>query len=316
MLERFDLEKALEAIQKYGVTFTYVPPPIILIIGKHPLVDKYDLSTLKVLHSGAAPLTKELTESVWDRLKIPVKQGYGLSEASPITHSQTPDEWAKYIGSVGKLFPNMEAKIVDEDGKEVAEGEAGELWIKGPNVFLGYLNNPERTKAAFSSCGYFKTGDIFSRDKWGNYYCVDRLKELIKYSTSTPLTSTCSPCHRRLKLTILDLQEGFPVPPAELEGLLISHKDVADVCVIGVDDKEQATEVPRAYIVLSQGVSPSEDKARELAEWMAEKVAPHKKLRGGIRFVDQVPKSPSGKILRRLLRDQVKKEERAAGAKL
>ncbi|KAK1769742.1 hypothetical protein QBC33DRAFT_531838 [Phialemonium atrogriseum] len=291
LMEKFDLEKALQTIQNYGLTFMYIPPPIVLAFGKHPLVDKYDLSTLKVLHSAAAPLTRELTEAVWERLKIPVKQGFGLSETSPICHIQSPDEWAKYIGSVGKLVPNMEAKIVDEDGNEVAEGEPGELWLKGPNVFQGYLNNPERTREAFSPCGYFKTGDIFSRDKWGNYYCVDRLKELIKY-------------------------KGFPVPPAELEGLLITHKDVADVCVIGVEDKELATEVPRAYVVLSQGVEASEEKAKELAEWMAKKVAPHKKLRGGIRFVDQVPKSPSGKILRRILRDQVRKEERAAGPKL
>ena len=313
LMEKFDLEKALQTIQNYGLTFMYIPPPIVLAFGKHPLVDKYDLSTLKVLHSAAAPLTRELTEAVWERLKIPVKQGFGLSETSPICHIQSPDEWAKYIGSVGKLVPNMEAQIVDEDGNEVAEGEPGELWLKGPNVFQGYLNNPERTREAFSPCGYFKTGDIFSRDKWGNYYCVDRLKELIKYSSSSPFASfihTPAP-----ELTTSPL-EGFPVPPAELEGLLITHKDVADVCVIGVDDKELATEVPRAYVVLSQGVEASEEKAKELAEWMAKKVAPHKKLRGGIRFVDQVPKSPSGKILRRILRDQVRKEERAAGPKL
>ncbi|KAK0731111.1 hypothetical protein B0H67DRAFT_473886 [Lasiosphaeris hirsuta] len=291
VLERFDLKKVLQTIQNYGITFMYIPPPVVLAFSKHPLVDKYDLTSLKVLHSGAAPLARELTEAVWNRLKIPVKQGFGLSETSPVVHCQTVNEWAKFMGSVGKLFPNMEAKVVDEDGKEVADDEAGELWVKGPNVFKGYHNNQERTNAAFSPDGYFKTGDVFRRDKWGNYYCVDRLKELIKYN-------------------------GFPVPPAELEGILISHADVADACVIGVDDPSLATEVPRAYLVLRQGVAASDRKARELIEWMATQVAPHKKLRGGIRFVDQVPKSPSGKILRRLVREQAKEDNRVEGAKL
>ncbi|KAK0656753.1 hypothetical protein B0T16DRAFT_44595 [Cercophora newfieldiana] len=286
-MARFDMEKLLQAIQAYRITVTYVPPPIILAFGKHPLVDKYDLTSLKVLHSGAAPLTRELTETVWNRLKIPVKQGFGLSETSPVTHCQRVEDWAKFMGSVGKLYPNMEAKIVDESGQEVAEDEAGELWVKGPNVFKGYLNNPERTREAFSPDGYFMTGDIVRRDKHGNYYCVDRLKELIKY-------------------------KGFPVPPAELEGVLVGHPDVADACVIGIDDPSQATEVPRAYVVLRQGVAASEAKARELGDWVSTRVAPHKKLRGGIRFVDQVPKSASGKILRRLMRDQVRKESRAA----
>ncbi|KAK4116440.1 acetyl-CoA synthetase-like protein [Canariomyces notabilis] len=184
VLERFDMDKALQAIEKYGITFAYVPPPIILAFGKHPAVDSYDLSSLKVLHSGAAPLTRELTDAVWNRLKVPVKQGYGLSETSAVVCCQVVDEWAKFMGSVGKLMPNMETKLVGEDGKEVAKGEPGELWLKGPNVFSGYFENPEATKAAFSPDGFFKTGDVFRRDQHGNYYCVDRLKELIKYSKS------------------------------------------------------------------------------------------------------------------------------------
>ncbi|GAB1310391.1 4-coumarate-CoA ligase [Madurella fahalii] len=291
VLERFDLEKALQAIEKYRITFTYVPPPVILAFGKHPAVDGYDLSSLKVLHSGAAPLTKELTEAVWNRLKMPVKQGFGLSETSAVVCCQVVDEWAKFMGSVGKLMPNMEARIVGDDGKDVPEGEPGELWLKGPNVFPGYFKNPERTKEAFSRDGFFKTGDVFRRDKHGNFYCVDRLKELIKYN-------------------------GYPVPPAELEGILVGHKEVADACVIGVDEPTHATEVPRAYVVLREGIEASDAKAQELAEWVATQVAPHKKLRGGIRFVDQIPKSPSGKVLRRVMREQAKKEQRALGAKL
>ena len=182
VLERFDLEAALRTIQSHGCTFAYVPPPIVLAFGKHPLVDGYDLSTLKILHSGAAPLTKELTEAVWKRLGVPVKQGFGLSETGSVTHVQSWDEWGKHMGSVGKLVPNMEARIVAEDGQDVEDGEPGELWLRGPNIFLGYYKQPERTAEAFAEGGWFKTGDVFRRDKWGNYYCVDRLKELIKYS--------------------------------------------------------------------------------------------------------------------------------------
>lgn len=184
LLERFEMEEALRTIEKYRCTFAYVPPPIILAFGKHPAVDGYDLSSLKMLHSGAAPLTRELTEAVWKRLGVPVKQGFGLSESGSVTHVQSWDEWGKFMGSVGKLVPNMEARIVDEEGEVVKDGEAGELWLKGPNIFVGYYKQPEKTGEALTSDGWFKTGDVFRRDKYGNYFCVDRLKELIKYSKS------------------------------------------------------------------------------------------------------------------------------------
>lgn len=188
IMSRFDLEKACRIIQDFKITFAYVPPPIVLALGKSPVVDKYDLTSLKMVHSGAAPLTTELMELFWHRLKLPVKQGYGLSETSPVTHAQMPDEWFKFMGSVGKLVPNMESMIVDAEGNEVALGEEGELWLRGPNVFGGYFQNEEKTAEAFSPDGWFRTGDIFKMDKHGNYYCVDRLKELIKYSKSRPRT--------------------------------------------------------------------------------------------------------------------------------
>jgi acyl-CoA synthetase (AMP-forming)/AMP-acid ligase II len=125
VLERFDMVKVLETIQRYGITFAYVPPPVVLAFSKHPAVGDYDLTSLKVLHSGAAPLTRELTEAVWDRLRVPVKQGFGLSETSAVVCCQVVDEWGKFMGSVGKLMPNMEARIVGEDGREVGEGEVG-----------------------------------------------------------------------------------------------------------------------------------------------------------------------------------------------
>ena len=168
--------------------------------------------------------------------------------------------------------------------KELPVGETGELWIKGPNVFKGYHNNPEGTKNALTEDGYFKTGDVGHQDENGNFYITDRVKELIKY-------------------------KGFQVPPAELEGLLISHPMVDDVAVIGLYNRDQATEVPRAYIVPKSGVEGSPKTANEIMQWLHAKVASHKKLRGGLRFVDEIPKSASGKILRRLLRFKAQEEE-------
>ncbi|KAK8083295.1 hypothetical protein PG996_002076 [Apiospora saccharicola] len=290
-LPKFELEKACKLIQDYQVTFAYVPPPIILGFAKHPIIDKYDMSSLKWLNSGAAPLTAELVDAVWERLTVPTKQGYGLSETAPVTHMQSVLEWAKFKGSVGPLMANMEAKIVDLDGKEMSIGQDGEIWVKGPNVFQGYLNRPELAKETFSECGFFKTGDIGHSDAKGNFYITDRLKELIKY-------------------------KGFQVAPAELEGLLLGHSEIADACVIPAFDKERSEEVPRAYVVVKAGVPQTDEKAKELIDWVAGKVAPHKQLRGGIRFIEKVPKNPSGKILRRVLKEQAKKEDRAEGPKL
>lgn len=168
--------------------------------------------------------------------------------------------------------------------KELPVGETGELWIKGPNVFKGYHNNPEGTKNALTEDGYFKTGDVGHQDEHGNFYITDRIKELIKY-------------------------KGFQVPPAELEGLLISHRKVNDVAVIGIYNKDQATEVPRAYIVPKPGVEGSLKTAHDITQWLQARVANHKRLRGGVRFVDEVPKSASGKILRRLLKIKAQEED-------
>ena len=174
---------------------------------------------------------------------------------------------------------------------EVPAGKTGELWIKGPNIFLGYLNNPEATRNVLTSDGFFKTGDIGHVDEEGNFYITDRVKELIKY-------------------------KGFQVAPAELEGLLINHPAINDVAVIGVYDAAQATEVPRAYVVLKVDAEKGVKTANNITQWVQAKVARHKWLRGGVSFVDEIPKSPSGKILRRVLKDEVKKEEDCGEAKL
>ncbi|KAF2098599.1 4-coumarate-CoA ligase-like protein [Rhizodiscina lignyota] len=280
---KFDIERFCQLVQEHKVSFVYLVPPIVLALAKHPVVEKYDLSSIKMLNCGAAPMTRELQESLYERLGLKVKQGYGLTETSPTTHTQEWEDWRVHIGSVGKLVANQTAKYVSPEGEEVPIGETGELWIKGPNIFKGYLNNPEATANALTPDGFFKTGDIGFQDKEGNMYITERLKELIKY-------------------------KGFQVPPAELEGLLVDHPSITDAAVIGVYDTEQATELPRAYCVLKKGVEQSDKTANEIASWVAGKVAPHKRLRGGIMFIDEVPKSASGKILRRVLKDKAKSE--------
>ena len=174
---------------------------------------------------------------------------------------------------------------MDPDEREVAVGEAGEIWLKGPNVFKGYLNNAAGTANAFSSDGYFKTGDIGYVDEKGNFYITDRVKELIKY-------------------------KGFQVAPAELEGVLSGHLKVNDVAVLGLYDATQATEIPRAYIVPAPGVQRSRETEQEIADWLAARVASHKRLRAGVRFVDEIPKTASGKILRRVLKQKAMQEEK------
>ncbi|KAJ9645322.1 hypothetical protein H2199_003328 [Coniosporium tulheliwenetii] len=266
VMRKFDIESFCRIIQDHRITFAYVVPPVVLLLSKHPI----------------------LVEALYARLKIPVKQGYGLSETSPTTHTQPWESWDKTIGSVGTLLPNQVAKYMDAEEKEVPAGQTGELWIKGPNVFKGYLNNEAMTKNALTEDGYFRTGDVGFQDKDGNFYIMDRVKELIKY-------------------------KGFQVPPAELEGLLLSHPSIEDVAVVGVYDKAQATEVPRAYVVLAKGVEGSKKTEEEIVAWVRGKVAGHKRLRGGVRFVNEIPKSVSGKILRRVLKMRVKEEEENAG---
>ncbi|KAF2810343.1 4-coumarate-CoA ligase-like protein [Mytilinidion resinicola] len=284
VLPKFSLDAFCDIIQTYRVTFAYVVPPVVLLLAKHPDVSKYDLSSIRMLNSGAAPLTKDLVETLHSRLNLKVKQGYGLSETSPTTHMQPWSDWDKTIGSVGRLLPNLTAKYVSEAGEELPAGQTGELWVKGPNIFKGYLNNPERTADSLTPDGYFKTGDVGYQDENGNFYITDRVKELIKY-------------------------KGFQVPPAELEGLLVGHPLVDDVAVIGIYDEGRATEVPRAYVVASKATEPVGEKhSNEIAEWLATKVAGHKRLRGGVRFVEEIPKSVSGKILRRVLKARAEEE--------
>ncbi|PVH85077.1 acetyl-CoA synthetase-like protein [Cadophora sp. DSE1049] len=292
VMPAFEPQAFLGAIQEHKVTFAYLVPPIVLLLAKSPIVDNYDLRSVKMIASAAAPLTLDLIEAVWKRLKIPIKQAWGMSEASPAVTTQLLDDWQTAIGSVGKILPNQLVKVVNEAGELLPAGEDGEFWVKGPNVFPGYLNNPEATANCMTEDGYMKTGDIGHITKDGHVYITDRLKELIKY-------------------------KGFQVAPAELEGLLVGHEKVADACVLGVWNKEQATEVPRAYVVKTLAARDVEDVVleKEVVGWVAEKVAGHKRLRGGVVFVDEIPKSAAGKILRRILRDKVKADDEAERVK-
>jgi acyl-CoA synthetase (AMP-forming)/AMP-acid ligase II len=279
-MPRFDLEEFLTLLQDHKVTRAYLVPPIILGLAKHPVVDKYDLSNLEVIMSGAAPLGGELAAAASDRLGSVVMQGYGLTETSPVTH-MVPDEPGRdRPGSIGFLIPSTEGKFVDVGtGKDIGTGERGELWIRGPQVMKGYLNNDDATRATIDSEGWLHTGDIGYVDEDGYFFLVDRLKELIKY-------------------------KGFQVPPAELEALLLSHPAISDAAVIPVPD-EEAGEIPKAYVVLNEKVS--ED---EIMSFVAERVAPHKKIRL-VEVTDEIPKSASGKILRRVL---VEREREGAGS--
>lgn len=283
VMPQFGIEEWCRLVQEQRITYGLVVPPVVLLLSKHPCVPNYDLSSIRMLNSGAAPLTREIVEQLHNRTSLPVKQGYGLSETSPCTHIQAWCDWQKYIGSVGKMVPNTTAKFMSPEGTEVPTGQVGELWISGPNIFKGYLNNAEGTANALTPDGYLKTGDIGYLDAEGNFYITDRLRELIKY-------------------------KGFQVPPAELEGLLVSHEKIDDVAVMGVYREDLATEVPLAYIVPKQGVKAGKALETEIVEWLAGKVANHKRLRGGIQFTDAIPKSAAGKILRRMLKTKYQEE--------
>jgi acyl-CoA synthetase (AMP-forming)/AMP-acid ligase II len=270
VMPRFELEQFLGAMQTYKITRAHLVPPVILALAKQTVIDKYDLSNLKLIMSGAAPLGESLTADCCERLHCVIKQGYGMTESSPVTHMCSEDPEKIKHGSVGQCIPNTECKIVDlENGAELEAGQEGELWVRGPQVMKGYLNRPEATAQTVDVAGWLHTGDIGYADPDGHFYIVDRAKELIKY-------------------------KGFQVAPAELEAVLLMHPAIADAAVIPSPD-EEAGEVPKAFVVLKAQAS-----EQEIKEFVAERVAPYKKIRK-IEFIEQIPKSPSGKILRRLL---------------
>jgi acyl-CoA synthetase (AMP-forming)/AMP-acid ligase II len=212
------------------------------------------------------------------RLGCPVVQGYGMTEASPVTHLSPTRNAPLKPGSIGRAVSNTEVKIVKiGTDQEAAVGEAGELWIRGPQIMRGYLNKPEETSACLDAEGWYHTGDVGYVDDEGSFFIVDRTKELIKY-------------------------KGFQVAPAELEALLLTHPAVLDAAVVRKAD-EEAGEVPQAYVVLKADEHSRATRGEAIMDWVAGRVAPHKRIRH-LQFVDQIPKSASGKILRRVLMDR------------
>ena len=285
-MPKYDFKLLLEYNRKYKTTHQFTVPPIWLDIAKSPqATDQFD--TLEVAVTGAAPMGPELQAAVSVKLgkgSTYIGQIWGTTETCG---SITGQRWdvSDRTGSVGGLIANMRARIVDDDDKDVKVGEPGEMILQGPAVTKGYQNNIEATKAAFLD-GWYRTGDVgFWKD--GKIYIVDRKKELIKY-------------------------KGLQVAPAELEALLISHPKILDAAVIGVQSKEHETEIPRAYVVPKQDDVPSEE---ELKNFVKENLALHKQLRGGVVFIGEIPKSVSGKILRKELRKRTA-EDNALKARL
>jgi acyl-CoA synthetase (AMP-forming)/AMP-acid ligase II len=269
-MPRFDLEQFLAILQDHRVNVAAVVPPILLALAKHPMVDRFDLSALTYVNSGAAPLGAELEQACAKRLGCMIGQGYGLTETSPVLTAHPREEARIRHGSAGQLVPNTEAKVIDPaTGEALGRNQDGELCFRGPQVMRGYLNAPEATAQMLDADGWLHSGDIGHVDDDGYFYVVDRVKELIKY-------------------------KGLQVAPAELEAVLHSHPAIADAAVVRIPD-EQAGEVPKAFVVATAELS-----AQEVIDYVAARVAPHKKVRA-VEFIDQIPKSPSGKILRRML---------------
>jgi acyl-CoA synthetase (AMP-forming)/AMP-acid ligase II len=272
---RFELETFLAAVEQHRVTRLPLVPPLVLRLARDPLVDRYDHSSVRVAVSGAAPLAPELGRELAARFGCIVKQGYGMTELSPGSHMNPEDVPNQPAGSVGLLHPNSECRLVDPATLEdVATGERGEIWVRGPQVMKGYLNRPEATAEMITPDGWLRTGDVGVADDQGYLFVVDRLKELIKY-------------------------KGFQVAPAELEGVLLSHPDIADAAVIGKPDPE-AGEIPLAVVVAKPGATLS---GQSVMAFVESRVAGYKRVRE-VDFVDEIPKSPSGKILRRVLADR------------
>src|SRR5215207_2433845 len=270
-MARFEMTGFLDLLERHRVTRAHVAPPVVLGLAKVPGVERRDLA-LRVMISGAAPLDAETAERAPERLGAPVRHGYGMTEASPVTHFAADEQLRDQDpGAIGRLLPCTEGRLVDPATGEDTDGD-GELWVRGPQVMRGYLGDEQATRATLTGDGWLKTGDVARLEDGEVWRIVDRVKELIKY-------------------------KGYQVPPAELEALLINHPHVADAAVIPMPD-EAGGEAPKACVVAAgDDLDPD-----ELMAWVAERVAPFKRIRA-VEVVEEIPRSPSGKILRRLLRD-------------
>ncbi|KAJ5783258.1 hypothetical protein N7457_005032 [Penicillium paradoxum] len=276
IMEKFSVKSFLSNIQNESITHVYVAPPVVVYLAQDQAMTRERLTSLRMVTSGGAPLAPDLIRAVYDRLRIPVRQGFGLTESTGVSHIQRWDQWDHVMGSNGPPLPETEVKFIDQQGNRIKEGE-GELCLRGPAIFPGYHNNDKATAQSFTADGWFKSGDLGFQDVEGNLFITDRLKDLIKF-------------------------KGFQIPPAEIEGILHQHPLVRDVAVIGIFVKRIASEVPAGYVVFEDTSKTTEEIAEELMAYMNKNLAPHKRLRGGIIPINEIPRSPSGKVLKRVLR--------------
>lgn len=272
-MDKFSPLQFLDVLVRYKISRIFVPPPILLFLLKHPAVSKYDLSFIKEIRSGAAPMGQDMERALKKRFNIDkVSQGYGMTETTLAVLSTMKD--AK-PGSSGKIVPGMMVKVIDADGKTLGPYQEGELCFKGPLIMKGYVGDPEATRNTIDRENWLHTGDIGYYDDEGFFFIVDRIKELIKY-------------------------KGFQVAPAELEALLVAHPSIEDAGVIGLPN-EEAGELPLAFVVKRPGRDIS---ALEIEKYVEREVSPQKRLRGGVVFLKEIPRNPTGKILRRVLKQR------------
>ena len=281
-LPRYDLDQFLGVLEQYKVTIAPLVPPLVLALAHAPQLDHHDLSALRLIHCGAAPLADNIAQACSARLGCQIRYGYGLTEVSPLSHASLVNPGTQKPGSVGYCLPNTQCRIVDyTTGGELGPNQQGEICVRGPQVMKGYFGNPEATAEMIDAEGWLHTGDVGYCDDEGRLFVVDRIKELIKTN-------------------------GRQVAPAELEAILLSHASIADAAVIPAPD-ESAGEVPKAFVVLRDAAD--ERTGEEIMDFVAGRVAPYKRIRS-VEFVSEIPKSPAGKILRRVL---VERERRKIG---
>jgi acyl-CoA synthetase (AMP-forming)/AMP-acid ligase II len=282
-MPRFALDDFLDLVERHRVTKAHLVPPIIVALAKDPRVDRHDTSSLRWINSGAAPLGADLADACAERLGCLVVQGYGLTETSPVTHAVPVERAENRPGSIGPAVPGTECRVVDvATGEDVEPGDDGEVWIRGPQVMRGYLGDDQATADTLDEGGWLHTGDIGHADEDGWFYLVDRLKELIKV-------------------------KGFQVAPAELEALLLDHPEIADAAVVASPD-EEAGEVPKAFVVVTDE---AELDVEAIRAYVAERVASYKQVRR-VELIDEIPKSASGKVLRRVLVERERERSRAS----
>ncbi|KAK4944500.1 hypothetical protein LTR10_016174 [Elasticomyces elasticus] len=287
IMSKFIFENYLKYIQRFKITTVQLVPPVLVMMAKRSETARYDISSTKHILSGAAPLSSDLQNEVMTRFGMVVCQGWGMTETT-CSGIMTPGTTKDLSGSIGFLLPNTEARLVQENGDETVHGEAGELWLRGPQIMLEYWRNNPATLETKTTDGWFKTGDVAATEG-GKWWIVDRKKELIKVN-------------------------GLQVAPAELEAVLLEHQDVADAAAVAITTVD-GNELPRAYVMLQAGAR-ERVTAKDIQAFVAEKLSKHKHLTGGVKFVDEVPKLASGKIVRKVLKDWAKRDAVELGVAL